>query len=70
MDGNIGTLVEKEIIFLKKLIPIKFEVVDKVVPAKFVYYCGKYLPIEFQSVPHYVPVDFVEIKEPVLIPKH
>ena len=69
MDG-LTTLVEKEVIFIKKYIPIKLKEIEKVVPAKYVYAYGRYIPIDFKLIKKYIPVEFKEIEVPIFIPKY
>ena len=66
---NIRTLIEREVVFVKKLIPKRYEIIERLVPVEFTEAYGKYIPTKFWPVPRYIPTDYEEIEVPILVPK-
>lgn len=66
---NIGTLVEREVVYVKKAFPTGFRIIDRLVPVEFTEVNGEYFPRKYQRVPIYIPTDYEVIEVPILVPK-
>ena len=62
--GNIETLIRKEAVSVKRLIPTDYRIIERPASAEFIKAYGKN-----PRIPKCIPTDFTEIKVYIFVPK-
>lgn len=62
--GNIETLIRKEAVSVKRLIPTDYRIIERPASAEFIKAYGKLL-----KFPKYIPKDFTTIELSILVPR-
>ena len=69
MNTERGNMIEREIVLVKELIPVRFEEIQVYIPTGFDIHLGKAVPTGFRKVPRLIPTDYEVVSKAIKIPR-